>query len=74
MTKLKATLDYFNEDSIGYIEDNNPETLADKIYELYLDEKMRRNFASNALEAYSHINWEIMKKRYLTVINGLLEG
>ena len=74
MTKLKATLDYFDDKSIGYIEDNDPETLADKIYELYLDENMRNNLTSNALEAYLRINWEIMKKRYLKVINGLLEG
>lgn len=73
MTKLRATLDYFDDKSIGYIEDNDPETLADKIYEVYQNRSLASELATNAYKSYKKINWGIMKNRYLSVITELLK-
>ena len=72
MTRLRATLDYFDDKSIGYIEGNDAETLADKIYELYQNKTLASKLAANAHKSYKKIDWGIMRDRYLSVISDLL--
>lgn len=64
---------YFNNSQILFFEPENPKDLADKIYYLYTYPQKRKEIIRNALEFVEKHNWESEKKKYLRIINGLLE-
>ena len=73
-TRLKAALEYFPEDAISYFESQNIDELASKIFELYIEPQKRLIQAENAFCHYQKIRWEIMKKRYIDLIDSLIGG
>ena len=73
-TRLKSALEYFPEDAISYFESQNVDELASKVFELCIDPQKRLIQAENAFRYYQKIKWEIMKKRYIDLIDSLIGG
>jgi glycosyltransferase involved in cell wall biosynthesis len=71
-TRLKSTLEYFPEDSISYFESRNVEELAAKILDLYASPEKRLLQAETAFQHYQKIRWDIMRRRYIKLINSLI--
>lgn len=71
-TRLDSTLEYFPEDSISYFESRNVSELASRIFELYVNPQKRLLQANTAFQHYQKIQWEIMRKRYLELIDALI--
>jgi glycosyltransferase involved in cell wall biosynthesis len=68
-TRLKSTLEYFPENAISYFESLNVDELASRIFELYSDPQKRLLQAEEAFQHYQKIRWEVMRKRYIELIN-----
>jgi glycosyltransferase involved in cell wall biosynthesis len=71
MSRLKAIRHYFSEDALAYFEPNNPKSLAEQMVRLYRDPELRGRLAVRAKQEYEPIRWDIMKDRYLRVIESL---
>jgi glycosyltransferase involved in cell wall biosynthesis len=70
-TRLKSTLEYFTEDDISYFESGDVDGLASRIYELYANPRKRLLQAEKAFQRYQKIQWPVMKKRYIELIDSL---
>jgi len=70
-TRLKAIRHYFSEDALAYFEPNNPKDLAGQMIRLYRDPELRVRLADRAKQEYEPIRWDVMKDRYLKVIESL---
>jgi len=71
-TRLKPALEYFSEDAISYFESGDVEALASKVLELYKNPQKRLEQAEKAFQEYQKIQWPIMRKRYIELINSLV--
>src|SRR5207247_1738224 len=56
------------EEALAYFEPNNPKDLAKQMIRLYHDRGWRARLAARAKEEYAPIRWEVMKQRYLKLI------
>ena len=72
-TRLRSTLEYFTDDAISYFESRNTDALASKILELYLSPQKRILQAERALQQYQRIRWAVMEKRYIGLIESLVD-
>jgi glycosyltransferase involved in cell wall biosynthesis len=72
MSRLKTIRHYFSEDALAYFEPNNPKDLAGQMIRLYRDRELRARLAARAKEEYLPIRWEVMKERYLKVIQSVI--
>jgi len=70
--RLKAIRHYFSEEALAYCEPNNPGDLAKQIARLYRDRGLRARLAARAKEEYAPIRWDVMKRRYLRVMEDLV--
>lgn len=68
-TRLKTYLQYYSEDSLFYFESNNIEELADRIKEVFYNKELVQKKVESAFLDYQKVNWNIMKKRYIDLIN-----
>jgi len=68
-TRLKSTLEYFPENAISYFESKDVDGLASRVFELYMDPQKRLLQAEEAFQHYQTIRWEVMRKRYIELIN-----
>lgn len=65
---------YFEKDQVGYYNHDDPSELADRIIELYLNERLRKNRAERALRALKGLEWPDQARRYLATIDTLARG
>lgn len=72
MSRLKAIRRYFSEDALAYFEPNDPKDLARQMVRLYKDQDLRARLAEKATQEYQPIRWELMRERYLKLIESLL--
>jgi len=75
MSRLKTIRHYFSERALAYFEPNDPADLARLMARLYQDRDLQARLAAKAKEEYVPLRWDIMKKRYLDLIeeaSGLL--
>jgi len=70
-SRLKTVRHYFSEESIAYFEPNSPADLAKQMVFLYKDQELRARLADKAKREYAPINWEVMKQRYLELMEDL---
>ncbi|OLB87868.1 MAG: hypothetical protein AUI12_05915 [Acidobacteria bacterium 13_2_20CM_2_57_6] len=68
MSRLNTIRHYFSEEALAYFEPNNPKDLAKQMIRLYHDRGWRARLAARAKEEYAPIRWEVMKQRYLKLI------
>jgi glycosyltransferase involved in cell wall biosynthesis len=68
ISRLKATRHYYSERALAYFEPNDPADLARQLVRLYRDAPLRAALAENAKAEYAPLRWEVMKARYLNLI------
>ena len=71
-SRLKAIRHYFSEEALAYFEPNNPSDLAKQMVRLYRDSALRTQHANRARQEYAPIRWEVMRQRYLEMMNTLV--
>ena len=69
VSRLKAIRHYFSEGALAYADPNDPVDLARQMLRLYKDPELRAQLAAKASEEYLPIRWELMKQRYLTLMD-----
>jgi glycosyltransferase involved in cell wall biosynthesis len=73
-SRLEAVEAYFGEDALAYFEPDSPQSLAERILDLYLHPEKREALNRNAQIAYSRYRWQEQKKVYLSAYQDLLNG
>jgi glycosyltransferase involved in cell wall biosynthesis len=68
-SRLKAIRHYFSEDALSFFEANNPVDLAYQMARLYKEKALRTKLAVKAKQEYMPIRWEVMKQRYLKMMD-----
>jgi glycosyltransferase involved in cell wall biosynthesis len=71
ISRLKAIQLYFSDEALGYFEPNDPADLAKQMVRLYRDPGVRTRLAARAKQEYEPIRWDVMKRRYLSMMEGL---
>lgn len=71
-SRLNAIRYYFSESSFAYFEPNDPSDLAKNMVRLYQDPPLRLKLADLARKEYAPIRWELMKQRYLRMMEDLI--
>jgi glycosyltransferase involved in cell wall biosynthesis len=72
VSRLKSIRHYFSEEALAYFEPNNPADLAKQMVRVYRDSGLRARLAARAKAEYAPICWDVMKQRYLTLIDNLI--
>jgi glycosyltransferase involved in cell wall biosynthesis len=74
VSRLKAIRYYFDDDAVAYFEPCDAADLSRQMVRMYRDPELRARLASQAQKQYAPIRWEVMKRRYLDLIDSLSEG
>jgi glycosyltransferase involved in cell wall biosynthesis len=69
VSRLKAIRHYFSEEALAYCEPNDPADLAAQMVRLYRDRASCGRLAAQARHEYTPIRWDVMKQRYLDLVN-----
>jgi len=72
ISRLKAIRHYFSEDALAYFEPNDPADLAKEMVLVYCDTELRTRLVLKAREEYAPIRWDLMKQRYLGLIEDMV--
>jgi glycosyltransferase involved in cell wall biosynthesis len=73
ISRLRATEHYFSENALAYFEPNNAADLAKQMLRIYRNKELRGRMAAQAAKEYAPICWNIMKQRYLALMDDLVE-
>jgi glycosyltransferase involved in cell wall biosynthesis len=73
MSRLKSIRHYFSEKALAYFEPNNPADLAKQLVRLYRDRGLQARLAARAKEEYAPMRWDLMKQRYLSLIEDVAQ-
>ena len=71
ISRLKAIRHYFSEEALAYFEPNSPSDLAKQMVRVYRDRSLRERLVLKAKEEYGPIRWDVMKDRYLELVDRL---
>jgi len=71
ISRLKAIQLYFSDNALAYFEPNDPADLAKQMVRLYRDSGLRSRLAARAEQEYEPICWDVMKRRYLSLMEDL---
>lgn len=71
VSRLKAINHYFTNDALAYCEPNSPADLAKQMIHMYENPQLRARLAAKAKVEYAPIRWDVMKQRYLALIDEL---
>ena len=71
VSRLRAIGQYFSDGALAYAEPNSPSALSEQMLRLYRDPELCDRLRQQARREYAPIRWEIMKARYLTVVQQL---
>jgi glycosyltransferase involved in cell wall biosynthesis len=71
IARLKAIRHYFSDKALAYFEPNDAGDLARQMVRLFRDRDLGRRQAARAAQEYAPIRWELMKRRYLDLIENL---
>lgn len=71
VSRLKTIRHYFTEDALAFFEPNDPSDLAKQMLALYRDQRRRARLVVNARQEYAPIRWDLMKQRYLELVDRL---
>jgi glycosyltransferase involved in cell wall biosynthesis len=72
ISRLKAIRHYFSEGALAYFEASNPSDLAEQMVRVYRDRELRDRLAATASTENAPIRWDLMKSRYLTLVDELV--
>lgn len=68
ISRLRAIRHYFSENAVAFMEPNSATDLAEQMVRLYRDGELRARLAATAREEYAPIRWDVMKQRYLRMM------
>jgi glycosyltransferase involved in cell wall biosynthesis len=68
IARLKTITYYFGARGLAFFEPNDPTDLARQMFRLYQDSELRERLSTRAKQEYMPLRWDIMKRRYLDVI------
>jgi glycosyltransferase involved in cell wall biosynthesis len=71
VSSLKAIRTYFSDDALAYVEPNDPVALSQQMVRMCRDLQWRTRLPLRAKEEYAPICWDVMKRRYLTLVEKL---
>ena len=71
ISRLNAIRHYFSDAALEFFEPNSPADLSRAMTRVYWDPQLRANRVPKAREEYAPIRWEVMKQRYLAMIDRL---
>jgi len=74
VSQLKAIQHYFSPDALAYFKPNDRQDLARQMVRLYQNPALRTRLATRAKEEYAPRRWAVMKRRYLTLIEGITDS
>jgi glycosyltransferase involved in cell wall biosynthesis len=74
MPRLRTIRHYFSDDALAYFEPDDPADLARQMIRLAHDPELRTTLARRAREEYAPIRWDVMRARYLRVIDDVARG
>jgi glycosyltransferase involved in cell wall biosynthesis len=72
VSRLTAIRHYFSEGALAYFEPNNPADLATTMIRLYRDRRLCASLAARAAAEYAPIRWDLMKARYLQLVESVV--
>ena len=70
-SRLRTIRHYFSEDALAFFEPNSPADLARQMVIMCRNPELRLQRADKARQEYAPIRWEVMKGRYLQMMNEL---
>lgn len=71
MSRLRTIRHYFSEEALSYFEPNDPADLAKQMVRLYRDRGLCARLAARAKQEYAPIRWDVMRQRYLKLVDDL---
>jgi len=73
VSRLKAIQRHFSGEALAYFDPNDPADLANQMVRVYRDPGLRVRLAARAKEEYAPIRWDVMRHRYLRLMEGMLD-
>jgi glycosyltransferase involved in cell wall biosynthesis len=73
ISRLKGIRHYFSEEALAFFEPNDPADLAKQMVRVYRDRQLRARLVVNARQEYGPIRWDLMKQRYLSLVDALVD-
>lgn len=70
-TRLNTYKRYYREDSLFYFDSGNVNELAERIKEVYTNKPLVERKTASARADYDKLSWEIMRERYLEIVDKL---
>jgi len=71
VSRLKAIQHCFSEEALAYCDPDSPADLARQMLRMYRDRGLGARLAAKAKEEHAPIRWDVMRQRYLGVMNDL---
>jgi glycosyltransferase involved in cell wall biosynthesis len=71
-TRLNTYMRYYGEDSLFYFESGNLEDLTGKIEEVFYNKELVQKKTMNSFADYQKVNWDIMKEKYLKIVDQIM--
>jgi glycosyltransferase involved in cell wall biosynthesis len=71
VSRLKTMRHYFSEGALAYFNPHDTVDLARQMVRLYRDRALRARLAVKAREEYAPLRWDVMKQRYLELVDAL---
>jgi len=68
ISRLKSIRRYFSENALAYFEPHDQYDLAQKMVQLYHNPVQRDGLVEKSTQEYSAISWDVMKTRYLNIM------
>lgn len=65
---------YFNDSLLKFFQSGDEKSLADAMIAMIRDRKLRKELAANALVYIAHQSWDIKRKDYFNLVDGLVKG
>jgi glycosyltransferase involved in cell wall biosynthesis len=73
ISSLRAIRHYFGQEALAYFDPNSPSDFAEQMVRVYQDRALRASLAANATREYLPIRWDLMKGRYLSLLDELVD-
>ena len=73
VSRLRTIQHYFSGLALAYASPNDPVDLARQMVRLYRNPELRAHNAARAREEYAPIRWDVMKDRYLRLVDAIVD-
>jgi glycosyltransferase involved in cell wall biosynthesis len=74
ISRLRAIRYYYSANAVAFFEPNDPADLARQMVRIYHDSALRTRMVASARYEYAPICWDVMKQRYVALIEELVSG